>query len=46
MPGSYSERLATWIDEVRFNDLPDYVVFDAKLRILDIVGITLAASIF
>ena len=46
MPGSYSERLATWIDEVRFNDLPDYVVSDAKLRILDIVGTTLAASSF
>ncbi len=46
MPSSYSECLATWVDEVRFNDLPDYVVSDTKLRILDIVGTTLAASSF
>lgn len=46
MPMSHTENLATWANALRFEDLPDEVVADAKLRILDITGTTLAASSF
>lgn len=41
---SYSEHLAHWIGELRHDDLPEAVREDAKLRVLDILGTTLAAS--
>ncbi len=41
---SYSESLAQWIYGLNYDDLPETVREDAKLRILDILGTTLAAS--
>jgi len=43
---SYSERLARWACDLDLSDLPDEVRRDAKLRVLDILGTTLAASSF
>ncbi len=34
---------STWMQKLRFEDLPPKVVEDAKLRILDTIGVTLAA---
>ncbi len=41
---SYSEKLAQWISGLTYADLPVEVRADAKLRVLDILGTTLAAS--
>ncbi len=41
---SYSEKLARWVCDLSYTDLPDAVQADAKLRVLDILGTTLAAS--
>lgn len=35
---------ATWAEELRFDQIPAAVVEDTKLRILDIIGVSLAAS--
>ena len=43
---SYTEQLAEWVCALRLSDLPDEIVADAKLRVLDILGTTLAASSF
>lgn len=39
-----SERLATFVQGVRYADLPDYAVAKAKTCILDWVGVAMAAS--
>jgi 2-methylcitrate dehydratase PrpD len=41
---SYSEQLAEWVCALRYTDLPNEVQADTKLRVLDILGTTLAAS--
>jgi 2-methylcitrate dehydratase PrpD len=38
-----AEDLAAWVAELGFTDLPASVVADAKLRVLDTLGISLAA---
>ena len=43
---SYAEQLAEWICGLQLKDLPENIVADAKLRVLDILGTTLAASSF
>ena len=43
---SYSEQLSAWASDLTFDDLPGDVVSDASLRVLDILGTTLAASSF
>jgi 2-methylcitrate dehydratase PrpD len=43
---SFSEQLSAWASKLKFGDLPDEVVSDASLRVLDILGTTLAASSF
>jgi 2-methylcitrate dehydratase PrpD len=35
---------ASWLAHLKFSDIPDVVVADAKLRMLDIIGASLAAS--
>jgi 2-methylcitrate dehydratase PrpD len=39
---SLSEQLAAWFSAVRYEDLPDDIVKNTRLRILDIVGLSLA----
>lgn len=39
---SYSEDLARWTEQLRFEDLPDSVVRHTKFRMLDVVGLVLA----
>jgi 2-methylcitrate dehydratase PrpD len=41
---SLSEQLAAWFSNLRYEDLPDDVVKNTRLRILDIVGLSLAGS--
>lgn len=36
--------VSAWQDRLSFNDIPQAVVADAKLRFLDIIGVSLAAS--
>jgi 2-methylcitrate dehydratase PrpD len=43
---SYTEQLAEWVCGLQLKDLPENIVADAKLRVLDILGTTLAASSF
>ena len=43
---SYTEQLAEWVRGLQLKDLPENIVADAKLRVLDILGTTLAASSF
>lgn len=43
---SYTEQLAKWVCGLRLSDLPDEIIADARLRVLDILGTTLAASSF
>src|SRR4051812_20086968 len=40
---SYSEQLASWCSKLEYSDLPADVVTSTKLRVLDIVGLALAA---
>nr|WP_087574307.1 MULTISPECIES: MmgE/PrpD family protein [unclassified Sphingomonas]AJW29594.1 MmgE/PrpD family protein [Sphingomonas sp. JE1] len=42
-PISINERLCDWRAEVRFADLPDDIVEQTKLRILDVIGLSLMA---
>jgi 2-methylcitrate dehydratase PrpD len=37
-------QLATWIGRLRYEDLPAAVVADCRLRVLDIIGLALAAT--
>lgn len=39
-----SEQLAGWAAQLAFSDIPDPVIEDQKTRVLDILGVTLAAS--
>ena len=39
----YSEQLARWIAQLKFSDLPADVVASTKLRVLDVIGLALAA---
>jgi 2-methylcitrate dehydratase PrpD len=39
---SISERLAAWAMDLRFEDLPEQVVRDSCLRVLDVLGLALA----
>lgn len=39
---SYSQRLASWACALRYSDLPDTVVANTRLRVLDVIGLTLA----
>lgn len=41
---AYAEQLAQWIRDLDYGDIPEDVVVDARLRVLDIVGTSLAAS--
>jgi 2-methylcitrate dehydratase PrpD len=43
---SYTEQLAEWVCGLQLKDLPESIVADVKLRVLDILGTTLAASSF
>lgn len=43
-PGSVTELMAAWLQGLIFSAIPADVVLDAKLRFLDILGCTLAAS--
>jgi 2-methylcitrate dehydratase PrpD len=40
---SYSERLALWCARLKFTDLPADVVVSTRLRVLDVIGLALAA---
>lgn len=40
---SHSEQLAHWIARLKFPDLPADVVASTKLRVLDVIGLALAA---
>ncbi len=42
MPG-YSEQLAQWCAGLKFTDLPADVVASTRLRVLDVIGLALAA---
>ena len=42
---SYSEQAAQWIASLKFSDLPADVVSSTKLRVLDVIGLALAASV-
>jgi 2-methylcitrate dehydratase PrpD len=37
-------QLAAWIARLRYEDLPDAVAADCRLRVLDIIGLALAAT--
>ncbi|MDC1529681.1 MmgE/PrpD family protein [Gammaproteobacteria bacterium] len=41
---SYSELLTHWSLGLRFEDLPDKVIENTRLRILDVIGLALAGS--
>jgi 2-methylcitrate dehydratase PrpD len=40
---SYSEQAAQWMARLKFSDLPADVVASTKLRVLDVIGLALAA---
>ena len=40
---SYSETLAQWFTDLRYDELPDDVIAATKLRVLDVIGLILAA---
>ena len=44
IPETCSSSSSRWVQRLRFQDLPQKVVADAKLRLLDTLGVTLAAS--
>src|SRR5687767_6368089 len=39
-----ASRVADWVSEVRYEDLPSDVVASTKLRILDVIGLALAGA--
>ena len=41
---TYSDQIAQWAAGLTFDAIPDAVVADEKLRVLDILGVALAAS--
>lgn len=41
---TYAQRAAAWLTALRCDDLPDDIVADAKLRILDTLGLILGAT--
>lgn len=41
---TYSNRIVDWVSELSYPELPAAVVSDAKLRVLDTIGNSLAAS--
>lgn len=41
---SYSEQLASWSSSLAFEDLPDHVIGNTRLRLLDVIGLALAGS--
>ncbi|MFT4067618.1 MmgE/PrpD family protein [Paraburkholderia sp.] len=41
---SYSERAAQWLSALDYRDIPDDVLEQTKLRMLDVIGVTLAGS--
>jgi 2-methylcitrate dehydratase PrpD len=41
---SLTEQLASWFAALRYEDLPDDVIKNTRLRILDIIGLSLAGS--
>ncbi len=41
---TYSDEIAQWAAALTFDAMPDAVVADEKLRVLDILGVALAAS--
>jgi 2-methylcitrate dehydratase PrpD len=44
-PGAPAARLvAAWLERLAFADIPETVLADAKLRVLDTIGVSLAAS--
>ena len=44
MSESYTTHAAGWVHDLQFQQIPRSVVDDAKLRVLDIIGVILAAS--
>jgi 2-methylcitrate dehydratase PrpD len=44
MMPSLSQQAAHWIKNVQFSDLPEEVIEDTKLRVLDYIGLILAAA--
>ena len=44
MTAPLSTELAAWASRVRFEDLPDDVVAATKLRVLDVIGLSLAGA--
>lgn len=43
---TYAMQIADWAAGLRFRDIPEAVIADEKLRVLDILGVALAASTF
>ena len=41
---SFSDDLAAWASRVSFDDLPADVVRATKLRVLDVIGLSLAGA--
>ena len=41
---SCSELLSDWTARARYEDLPDTVVANTRLRVLDVIGLVLAAQ--
>lgn len=41
---TYAAQIADWAAGLRFTDIPEVVITDEKLRVLDILGVALAAS--
>ena len=43
---TYAMQIADWAAGLRFDDIPEVVIADEKWRVLDILGVALAASTF
>jgi len=39
-----SETISTWVDGVAYDDLPDDVIASTRLRVLDVIGLSIAGS--
>lgn len=42
--GTYSKIIAKWVEQVSFEEIPDDVVTATKLRVLDVIGLSLAGG--
>jgi 2-methylcitrate dehydratase PrpD len=41
---SLSEQLAAWYEGLRYEDLPDDIIVNTRLRILDVIGLSITGS--